>query len=64
MYSLVGAVFLSWHTLVCLVIACELLIHLVYITFVDGYQIVVINIVLITLCYSGVALSYELVVLW
>ena len=38
--------------------------HLVYITFVDGYQIVVINIVLITLCYSGVALSYELVVFW
>ena len=38
--------------------------HLVYITFVDGYQIVVINIVLITLCYPGVALSYELVVFW
>ena len=38
--------------------------YLVYITFVDGYQIVVINIFLITLCYSGVALSHELVVLW
>ena len=25
----------------------------------DGYQIVVINIVLITLCYSGVALAYD-----
>ena len=30
----------------------------------DGYQIVVINIVLITLWYSGVALSYELFVFW
>ena len=59
MYSLVVA-----EELLILVIACELLIHLVYITFIDGYEIVVINIVLITLCYFGVALSYVLVALW
>ena len=30
----------------------------------DGYQILVINIAFIILCYSGVALWYKLVVFW